>query len=308
MSIQSFAFAEIPDDDEKPAPKANPAFRRLVHAYSGRAKLPMLAKDYERELIGQFQVFGCRDSLNQLIESHNGFLMNIISRVINQTGAREMADDLYNSAVEGFIKAVRNFDLELFPSRLSSYAKYYVAGEVRTFEMRYRRNMTFGTSYYDRQAYCRMGRIGKEFFEIYGRQMNKTQADLERASQISGLPEQSIQRAINARDRGRSIDLDRIQVIDHRTSGQPESELAKHQSTSVTRRYVDAHLGTLSERDADIVRTMSNNTLDAKIFADSLGKRHSITIERVRQIYRGALQKVRSDMSRDGIKHISDIA
>ena len=72
-------YAALPEEDRKPANKANPAFTRMVHAFDRRPVLPQLKRDEERELIGMVQDSGCQASMSRLVEAHMGFVVNIAS-------------------------------------------------------------------------------------------------------------------------------------------------------------------------------------------------------------------------------------
>lgn len=65
---------------------------------------------------------GDKDALASLVEENQGLIWSIIKRF---TGRGVEMEDLYQIGALGFIKAIRNFDLN-FQVRLSTYAIPYM--------------------------------------------------------------------------------------------------------------------------------------------------------------------------------------
>lgn len=72
---------------------------------------------------------GDKDALATLVEENQGLIWNIVRRF---TGRGYDTEDIYQIGSMGFIKAIRNFDLN-YEVKLSTYAVPYVIGEIKRF-------------------------------------------------------------------------------------------------------------------------------------------------------------------------------
>lgn len=298
-------FAALPED-ETPARRANPAFTRLVHAYTNRARLPMLSREYERELIGLVQDADCQDSMNHLVQAHIGFITNIAGKFAKTSGMEDRLDDLYNEGCEAFVKSVKKFRLKRDNARLSTYARYGVAGACLTFVRENKHAFRVGTNLPDKAAFFGLGRIRKEFFEIHGRNLRETPEDIQLAADISGIRAPAIQRAMEIQRSGPAISPEDIQIHDMRTQDRPEAQLSRKSSREFLRSRINSVADTLTDRDRDILLTLIENPDERLEFSTICAERHNISVERIRQIYRGALAQIRAALEKDGFSSIAD--
>lgn len=65
---------------------------------------------------------GNKDAMARLVEQNQGLIWNIVKRF---TGRGYETEDLYQIGAMGFIKAIRNFDIN-FDVKLSTYAVPYM--------------------------------------------------------------------------------------------------------------------------------------------------------------------------------------
>ena len=72
---------------------------------------------------------GDKDAMANLVENNQGLIWSIVKRF---TGRGYELDDLYQIGMIGFIKSIRNFDIN-FDVKLSTYAVPYILGEVKRF-------------------------------------------------------------------------------------------------------------------------------------------------------------------------------
>ena len=72
---------------------------------------------------------GNKDSMAKLVESNQGLIWSIVKRF---SGRGYETEDLYQIGTIGFIKSIRNFDIN-FEVKLSTYAVPYILGEVKRF-------------------------------------------------------------------------------------------------------------------------------------------------------------------------------
>lgn len=72
---------------------------------------------------------GNKEAMAKLVEENQGLIWSIVKRF---SGRGYENDDLYQIGTIGFIKSIRNFDVN-FEVRLSTYAVPYILGEIKRF-------------------------------------------------------------------------------------------------------------------------------------------------------------------------------
>lgn len=72
---------------------------------------------------------GDKDAMAKLVETNQGLIWSIVKRF---TGRGYEIEDLYQIGAMGFIKSIRNFDVN-FDVKLSTYAVPYILGEIKRF-------------------------------------------------------------------------------------------------------------------------------------------------------------------------------
>ena len=72
---------------------------------------------------------GDKDALANLVENNQGLIWSIVKRFL---GRGYDTEDIYQIGAMGFVKAIRNFDIE-YDVKLSTYAVPYIMGEIKRF-------------------------------------------------------------------------------------------------------------------------------------------------------------------------------
>ena len=72
---------------------------------------------------------GDKDAMAKLVEENQGLIWSIVKRF---TGRGYDVEDLYQIGTLGFIKSIRNFDID-YEVKLSTYAVPYILGEIKRF-------------------------------------------------------------------------------------------------------------------------------------------------------------------------------
>ena len=72
---------------------------------------------------------GDKDAMAELVETNQGLIWSIVKRF---SGRGYDIEDIYQIGAMGFIKSIRNFNLE-FDVKLSTYAVPYMIGEIKKF-------------------------------------------------------------------------------------------------------------------------------------------------------------------------------
>ena len=72
---------------------------------------------------------GDKDAMTYLVENNQGLIWSIVKRFL---GRGYELEDLCQIGMIGFIKSIRNFDIN-FEVKLSTYAVPYILGEIKRF-------------------------------------------------------------------------------------------------------------------------------------------------------------------------------
>ncbi len=72
---------------------------------------------------------GDKDCLAKLVEENQGLIWSIVKKFI---GRGVDTEDIYQIGAMGFIKSIRNFDIN-YEVKLSTYAVPYILGEIKRF-------------------------------------------------------------------------------------------------------------------------------------------------------------------------------
>ncbi len=235
-----------------------------------------LDQDEERELLGRAQA-GDRAAKGELIDSH--------MRMVVQIAARYESDglsihDLVSEGVVGLIEAIDRFELS-HPTRLSTYAAWWVKARVREYAFSNRRSVCLPSTRGARVARARLSLTQRRLGQQLGREA--TRAELAEALGISDADVASVATALSSYDLsvGACREGTEFEPSDERPS--PEQEFARLESARVLSRAVETALDHLPERDRQIVRE--------QFFADEqknmaqLGNELGISRQRVCQIF-----------------------
>ena len=108
---------------------------------------------------------GDKDAMAQLVESNQGLIWSIVKRF---SGRGYDVEDIYQIGAMGFIKSIRNFNLE-FDVKLSTYAVPYMIGEIKKF---LRDDGPIKVSRSLKELNRKIIELQKEFLEKEGRELN----------------------------------------------------------------------------------------------------------------------------------------
>ena len=106
---------------------------------------------------------GDKDAMAKLVEENQGLIWSIVKRF---TGRGYDVEDLYQIGTLGFIKSIRNFDID-YEVKLSTYAVPYILGEIKRFlrddgPIKVRRSL--------KDLYRKVMEVQKEYIKKEGRE------------------------------------------------------------------------------------------------------------------------------------------
>ncbi len=129
---------------------------------------------------------GDKDAMANLVESNQGLIWSIVKRF---TGRGYEIEDLYQIGTMGFIKSIRNFDVN-FDVKLSTYAVPYILGEIKRF---LRDDGPIKVSRSLKDLHRKILELQKEYITKYGREVT-----LSEITKILKVPKEDVILALDS--------------------------------------------------------------------------------------------------------------
>ncbi len=259
-------------------------------------QIPVLSAEEERSLAVAYRDTGDLDAARQLVLSHLRFVVHV-ARGYNGYGL-PLADLIQEGNI-GLMKAVKRFDPEV-RVRLVSFAVHWIRAEIHEYILRNWRIVKVATTKAQRKLFFNLRSSKKRLGWLSHDEVNRVAADLgvkpetvmEMESRLSGHDvafdpqpdsddEDAVPRAPAAYLRSAQVD--------------PSEELERddwetHQTESLQRA-----LSALDERSRDIVQRRW--LLEQKVTLQELADHYNVSAERVRQLEKNAMKKLRASMA-----------
>ncbi|CAJ0997407.1 RNA polymerase sigma factor RpoH [Sodalis praecaptivus] len=263
------------------------AYVRDANAY------PMLTAEEERALAERLHYQGDLEAAKQLILSHLRFVVHIAR---NYSGYGLPQADLIQEGNIGLMKAVRRFNPEV-GVRLVSFAVHWIKAEIHEYVLRNWRIVKVATTKAQRKLFFnlrktkqRLGWFNQDEVEMVAKELGVTSKDV---------------REMESRMAAQDMTFDPTPEDDTR-EGQPMAPMLYLQDKSsdfadgIEEDNWDDHaadklsaaLEGLDERSQDIIRARWLDD-DNKSTLQELADRYGVSAERVRQLEKNAMKKMR---------------
>ena len=227
---------------------------------------PMLSVAQERDAVRNWQERGDRDALELLIRSH---ARQVYAQAARWTDNPSHREDLVAEGMIGLMRAADNFDLAQ-GVRFSTYASWWVLNGVSAALVRIKTVIDIPVrTYLDASG----GRLGSEDQEI---------------------AQMAIQGAVEL---GFGGEVDGGLVSSDLT---PDEVAALRSDEDEQRRMLEAALAQLDPRDAEVIRRLNLN--DPPDSAEVLAREYGMSRDRVRQIEKRALLRLRKRLIESGFR------
>jgi RNA polymerase sigma-32 factor len=258
---------------------------------------PYLERGYEQNLGRLWRDKKDERALNELIESHTRLVVRIASRYRSSTIAR---GDLVQEGNIGLMEAALRFDPER-NVRFSTYATWWIVRMIRNYMMRNASIVRVATTPSQRRVYFNLwrlrakvkvrpdGTMTDEDRARIAKELDVPLADVERIDLHFARPDQSLNLGIGEDD---SLELQDL-VPDTRPN--PEVTVAGRHDRKVQIEWLHQAMDTLTDRERSIIRSRFLGD-DKKTTLSDIGADFGVTKERIRQIERQALGKLRHAM------------
>lgn len=257
---------------------------------------PYLERAYEQELGRRWRERRDEAALHELIESHARLVVRIASRY---RASAVPLGDLVQEGNIGLMEAAIRFDPER-NTRFSTYATWWIVRMIRNYLMRNASIVRVATTPTQRRVYFNLwrlrtkartrtdGTMTEEDRARIATELDVPLSDVERIDIHFARPDQSLNTTIGEDG---SMELQDL-VADVRPS--PETVVSGRRDRKTHLAWLSEAMETLSERERRVIE--SRFLGEDKTTLAEIGEAFGVTKERIRQIERQALVKLRTAM------------
>ena len=256
-------------------------------------KFPVLSEEQEKKLVTDFQEKGDIVAAQILVTSHLRLAAKIAFAYRHY--GLPLAD-IISEANIGLMQAVKKFDLSK-KVRLATYAMWWIKASINDYILRSWSLVKIGTRAAQKKLFYNLSRIKArlgvyENKELEPETVKKIAKELvvsedevkEMNRRLSG--DKSLNVAVSDDDEDEQIDflVDKSQNI--------EENLARRQEASYKAKVLQSCMEKLSEREQYIIK--NRMLTDSPVTLEELGAKFNVSRERIRQIEKSAIDKLKS--------------
>ena len=254
---------------------------------------PFLEREYEADLARRWRDAEDDDALHQLINSHVRLVVKIASRYLGH--GLPIADLIQEGSV-GLMQAAKRFDAER-QVRFSTYATWWILASIQEYVVRNFSIVRIGTTPAQKSLFFKLRRLRAKLIGPSGTTMTdadrRSIADQLRAplaavermeAHLSG-PDPSLNATVGQDETDELQDF----LIDEDPT--PEEHVVRLRDRRTQAKWLRQALGELTPREREVI-SRRFLTEDRATLAD-IGRTYGVTKERIRQIEKKALAKLR---------------
>ncbi|XPF93006.1 RNA polymerase sigma factor RpoH [Colwellia sp. RE-S-Sl-9] len=269
-----------------------------IEAYMQSAySIPMLTAEREKELATRLYTENDLQAAQELIMSHLRFVIHIAK---GYAGYGLAQADLVQEGNVGLMKAVKRFNPEV-GVRLVSFAVHWIKAEIHEFVLRNWRIVKVATTKAQRKLFFnlrknkkRLGWFSNEEVSNVAETLGVTKKDvLEMESRMSNQ-DQAFELSTDDDDNASAASFSPAQYLEDKSSDLADSVEASDWSDQANQRLSNA-LVCLDDRSQHIIRTRW--LTEDKTTLQDLADKYQISAERVRQLEKNALNKLKASMA-----------
>ncbi len=264
-----------------------------VEAYEQAVyQFPMVSAEEERDLAERYRREDDLQSARQLVMSHLRFVVHVAK---GYRGYGLPHADLVQEGNVGLMKAVKRFD----PSvgvRLVSFAVHWIRAEIHEYILRNWRIVKVATTKAQRKLFFNLRSAKKRLGWLNQEEVGVVARDL-------GVPPETVlemEKRMSAHDAAFDAqpeaedDSDRVAPSGYLEDMRfdPASQVEESEWEDHNTRQLRGALGTLDDRSRDILQ--KRWLADEKATLQDLAAQYNVSAERIRQLEKGALKKLRA--------------
>ena len=266
------------------------AYVRAANTY------PMLTAEEEKDLAERLHYHGDLNAARQLILSHLRFVIHVAR---SYAGYGLPQADLIQEGNIGLMKAVRRFNPEV-GVRLVSFAVHWIKAEIHEYVLRNWRIVKVATTKAQRKLFFnlrknkkRLGWFNQDEVEMVAKELGVTSKDVREME--SRMSAQDMAFDMSDDDDGDSgYPVAPVLFLQDKSSDFADSIEEDNWDDHATDRLTDA-LSLLDERSQDIIQARWLDD-DNKTTLQELADKYGVSAERVRQLEKNAMKKLRLAM------------
>jgi len=269
-----------------------------LEAYLERvSRVPVLSREDEHALALRFREDGDVDAARALVLSHLRFVVHIAR---GYTGYGLPVGDLVQEGNVGLMKAVKRFNPGV-GVRLISFAVHWIKAEMHEFILRNWRIVKVATTKAQRKLFFNLrsakrtlGWLSPEETRSVARELGVPEEEVTRMEgrlasadvSFDGMPDDD-----DADGRGA---FDPVQYLEQEGAN-PEEIIAAEDWDALAGERLSSALGELDPRSRDIIQQRWLE--DGKLTLHDLADKYGVSAERIRQIEKAALRRLRDTMA-----------
>ena len=262
------------------------AYLRMINTY------PMLSAEEEKELGEKLYYHNDVDAARQLILSHLRFVAHI-ARGYSGYGLPQA--DLIQEGNIGLMKAVRRFNPEM-GVRLVSFAVHWIKAEIHEYVLKNWRIVKVATTKAQRKLFFnlrktkqRLGWFSHDEVAMVADELGVSRKDvMEMESRMSA---QDMSFDIDSEDDDNSVVAPALYLED--TSSDFSKSIEEYNCENDSTDKQNYSLSQLDERSQDIIKARWLDADDSKSTLQELAAKYNVSAERIRQLEKNAMQKLR---------------
>ncbi len=254
---------------------------------------PMLTADEERALAEKLHYQGDLEAAKTLILSHLRFVVHVAR---NYSGYGLPQADLIQEGNIGLMKAVRRFNPEV-GVRLVSFAVHWIKAEIHEYVLRNWRIVKVATTKAQRKLFFnlrktkqRLGWFNQDEVEMVARELGVSSKDVREME--SRMSAQDMAFDMSSDDDSESHAVAPVLYLQDKSSNFADGIEDDNWEEQAANKLTFAMEG-LDERSQDIIRARWLDD-DNKSTLQELADRYGVSAERVRQLEKNAMKKLRA--------------
>ncbi|HCH53950.1 MAG TPA: RNA polymerase sigma factor RpoH [Aeromonas sp.] len=257
--------------------------------------IPVLSAEEERELAMRLQQGGDLEAARQLVMSHLRFVVHVAK---SYSGYGLPQADLVQEGNIGLMKAVKRFD----PSvgvRLVSFAVHWIKAEIHEYVLRNWRMVKVATTKAQRKLFFnlrkskkRLGWLNHEEVQAVAADLGVSAADVTEMEARMSNYDQAFDLVGDDEDEGGFAP---VHYLEDKSSDLATTIENDNWDSHATRR-LSAAMATLDERSQHIIRARWLDE-ESKTTLQELADNYGVSAERVRQLEKNALKKLKDAMA-----------
>jgi RNA polymerase sigma-32 factor len=262
-------------------------------------RIPLLTAEEERELALRFRRENHLPSARQMVLSHLRFVVKVARGYM---GYGLPLADLIQEGTIGLMKAVKRFDPAV-GVRLVSFAVHWIKAEMHEYIIRNWRIVKIATTKAQRKLFFnlrtvrrRLGWMGRDEVAEVARELGVSTREVEEMEARMNAHDASFD-VLPGEEDGSPVPAQTLEDLRF----EPQSRLAEDETGQVRLDALSTAMESLDIRSRDIVTRRWLSADEKKATLHELAAEHGVSAERVRQIEKNALAKLRLAMGDAGL-------